>query len=205
MTVAKAMNILYEVHDGLYVNLTNRCSCRCTFCLREEADGAHGSGCLWLEREPSAAEVIDAMSQRDMGRYAEVVFCGYGEPTEALDVLKEVARWVKERHGLPVRVNTNGQGSLICGRDILPELEGLVDALSISLNTPDADEYLALTRSEFGAGAFPAMLSFAKEASAYVPTVTLTTVATTITKEQEAACARLCDELGVSYRIRPWA
>ncbi len=203
--MAKAMNILYEVHDGLYVNLTNRCSCRCTFCLREEADGAHGSGCLWLEREPSAAEVIAAMKQRPMEQYSEVVFCGYGEPMEAFDVLKEVAQWVKETYQLPVRINTNGQGSLICGRDILPELEGLVDALSISLNTPDAEEYAALTRSEFGTAGFEAMLAFAEGARAYVPSVTLTTVATTITPEQEETCARLCETLGVTYRIRPWA
>lgn len=202
--MAKAMNILYDVHDGLYVNLTNRCSCNCTFCLREEADGAHGSGCLWLEREPTADEVLAAMEARDMSAYDEVVFCGYGEPTEAFETLKEVARGVKERWGLPVRINTNGQGSLICGRDITPELAGIVDALSISLNTPDAEDYLRLTRSRFGEEAFPAMLGFAEKAREHVPDVTMTTVATTITPGQEEECQRLCDSLGVRYRIRPF-
>lgn len=202
--MATAMNIVYEVHDGLYVNLTNRCSCRCTFCLRDEADGAHGSGCLWLEHEPTADEVLQAMEALDMTQYSEVVFCGYGEPTEAFDVLKDVARGVKGRWGLPVRINTNGQGSLINGRDITPELEGLVDSLSVSLNTPDAEEYLALTRSQFGADAYPAMLEFAQAARAYVPSVTMTTVGTTITPEQEEQCRALCESLGVSYRIRPF-
>ena len=103
----------------------------------------------------------------------------------------------------PVRINTNGQGSLINGRDITPELEGIVDTVSVSLNSPDADEYLALTRSKFGSDAHPAMLEFAQCAASYVPTVVLTTVGGTITHEQERACQELCDELGVSYRIRP--
>lgn len=122
---------------------------------------------------------------------------------EAFDVLKEVARWVKENTELPVRINTNGQGSLSNGRDVTPELEGIVDAVSVSLNSPDADECLALTRSKFGEQAHSAMLEFACRAAIHVPTVVLTTVGGTITHEQERACQELCDELGVSYRIRP--
>ena len=136
--MAEAMNVLYPIGDKLYVNLTNRCSCDCTFCLRNAADGAHGSDTLWLVREPSFEEVMAAFDDYAMEDVTEVVFCGYGEPTCAFDRLVAVARAVKERWGKPVRVNTNGQGSLICGRDIAPELEGVVDALSISLNTPDA-------------------------------------------------------------------
>lgn len=202
--MAEAMNILYPIGDKLYVNLTNRCSCDCTFCLRNVADGAHGSDTLWLDHEPGFDEVMAAFDQFDMAAYDEVVFCGYGEPTCAFDLLVRVARAVKERFGKPVRVNTNGHGSLICGRDIAPELEGAVNALSISLNTPDAERYLELTRSRFGADAFPAMLDFARRACVYVPEVTMTTVATTLTPAEEQACQQLCDELGVRYRIRPW-
>ncbi len=201
--MTKAMNILYEIGDTLYVNLTNRCPCRCTFCIRDESDTVNGHDVLWLEHEPTAGEVISELRQLDLGRYSEHVFCGYGEPTEAFDVLKDVARWVKDNSALPVRINTNGQGSLIAGRDITAELEGLVDAVSVSLNSPDADEYLALTRSRFGDKAHPAMLEFARRASAHVPMVTMTTVGGTITHEQEAACQELCDELGVTYRVRP--
>ena len=135
--MSKAMTMLYEVYDGLYVNLTNRCSCRCTFCLRSQGEGVCGSDSLWLEREPTFEEVRDEFAKFDMSRYDEVVFCGFGEPTEAWEVLKQVAAYVKETYGLPVRVNTNGQGSLINGRDIAPEFAGLVDAVSISLNTPN--------------------------------------------------------------------
>lgn len=202
--MAKAMNILYEVGDNLYVNLTNRCSCNCTFCLRNEADGAHGSDSLWLEREPTFEEVMSEFDKFDMDNYREVVFCGYGEPTEAFDLLLQVAREVKRRLEKPIRINTNGQGSLICGRNIAPEMQGVIDGLSISLNTPDADEYLALTQSRYGKDAFLAMLEFAREAVKYVPSVTMTTVETTISKEQEDRCREICNELGVNYRIRPW-
>lgn len=199
-----AMTVVYRVHNGLYVNLTNRCSCSCTFCLRNNADSVAGANSLWLEREPTADEVLAALGGFDVENCDELVFCGYGEPTEALDVLAEVARRVKARWDVPIRVNTNGQGSLICGRDIAPELAGIVDTVSISLNTPDADRYLELTRSRFGERAWQGMLDFAREARAYVPHVVMTTVATTITPEEEARCQAICDELGVSYRIRPW-
>lgn len=203
--MTKEMNILYEIGDTLYVNLTNRCPCRCTFCIRDEGDTVNGHDVLWLEHEPTAGEVVAELRQLDLGRYSDLVFCGYGEPMEAFDVLKDVACWVKDNSALPVRINTNGQGSLIAGHDITPELEGLIDAVSVSLNSPDADEYLMLTRSRFGEAAHPAMLEFARCASAHVPTVTMTTVGGTITHEQEAACQKLCDEMGVTYRVRPRA
>ena len=133
-----------------------------------------------------------------------MVFCGFGEPTEAWEVLKPVAAYVKEAFRLPVRVNTNGQGSLICGRDIAPEFAGLVDAVSISLNTPNPERYAELTRSRFGEVAFPAMLDFAREVKSFVPEVTMTTVETTLTPEEEDACRAICEDLGVNYRIRLW-
>lgn len=198
------MTILYEVHNGLYVNLTNRCSCACTFCVRQTDDSVGKSDTLWLEHEPSFEEVMEAFTAFDMSKYEELVFCGFGEPTEAFDMLKRVATEAKRRWDIPVRVNTNGQGSLINQRDIAPELEGIVDTVSISLNTPNAEEYLKLTRSRYGEEAFPAMLEFAREVKKYVPTVVMSTVETTITHEEEQQCQKICDELGVTYRIRPW-
>lgn len=202
--MVQAMNIVYAIGSKLYVNLTNRCSCDCTFCLRQEGDGAHGSDTLWLSHEPDFDEVMAAFEAFSVEDFDEVVFCGYGEPTEAFDLLLRVARAVKERYGKPIRINTNGQGSLICGRDIIPELAGVVDALSISLNTPDPRRYLELTRSRFGEEAYPALLDFAREAKRSVLDVTLTTVATTLTEEEEQECRRLCERMGVRYRIRPW-
>lgn len=196
--------ILYKVHNNLYVNLTNRCPCACTFCLRQSMDRIGESDSLWLDHEPTYEEVTQAFREKNMDEYDEVVFCGFGEPTEAFDLLVRVADFVKKEYNKPIRINTNGLGNLVNNRDICPELKGRVDEISISLNTPDADEYLKIVRPKFGKKSFQAMLDFAKEAAQYVPKVIFTTVDTTLTKEEEARCAQICKSLGVTYRIRAW-
>mgnify|MGYP004685565643 FL=1 len=201
----KDMTILYRVHHGLYVNLTNRCSCACTFCVRGLSDSVGEADSLWLSHEPTYEEVIEAFGAFDMDEFEEVVFCGFGEPTEVWDVLRRVARYVKDAFDLPTRVNTNGLGSLICGRDIAPEFEGLIDTVSISLNAPDAQTYQKIVRSEFGDRSFNAMLDFAREAKRYVPRVVMTTVDTTISHDDEARCREICEKLDVHYRVRAWA
>ncbi|MDD6812471.1 MAG: TIGR04100 family radical SAM protein [Lachnospiraceae bacterium] len=198
------MVILYEVYDNLYVNMTNKCPCSCTFCLRRTRDEMNHSGSLWLEREPSVAEVIAEFAKFDMTKYKELVFCGFGEPTERLEDLLEVAAYVKKNFSLPIRINTNGLSDLIHGKDTAPMFEGLVDTISISLNTPDKEEYLKLTNSKFGIQSHDAMLRFAGNVSKYVPNVILSTVETTITKEEEKQCREICEKLGVTYRIRPY-
>ena len=80
----------------------------------------------------------------------------------------------------------------------------MIDTLSISLNTPDKERYYELTRSKFGIESFGALLRFAENAKKYVKNVILTTVSTTLTKEEEEKCARICKNLGVTYRIRPF-
>ena len=198
------MTILYKVHNNLYVNLTNKCPCACTFCLRQTRDHMEDSGVLWLNHTPSLEEVLAEFAKFDLSQYNEVVFCGFGEPTEALDVLLPVANHIKTHYGNPIRINTNGLGNLIHERDITPEFKGLIDTVSISLITPIADEYQKLVRSKFGDCSFNAMLDFARSCTHYVPDVVLTTVATTISHEDEMLCQKICDELGVTYRIRPW-
>ena len=198
------MEILYKVHNGLYVNLTNKCSAACTFCLRQTMDHVGESHSLWLEREPTADEVKAEFEKWDLSQFTEIVFCGFGEPTCALPVLLEVAAWLKTRTDLPIRVNTNGQGSLIAGRDISGELAQCVDTVSISLNDPDPAKYQALVRSRFGDAAFPGMLDFAKKCVAAGLHVVMTTVDTTITHEEEEQCRAICEKIGADYRIRPW-
>jgi len=198
------MTILYEVHQNIYVNITNRCSSACVFCLRQNRDHMDNSGSLWLEREPSLEEIKSAFKNRDISKYNEVVFCGFGEPTERLDVLLQAAKFVKNEYNKPVRINTNGQGDLINGKNIAPLFEGIFDAVSVSMNTPDEKRYHELVRSRYGDLAFQAMLTFAGNVKHYVPSVTLSTVATTITKEEEQACANICRNLQVSYRIRAY-
>lgn len=198
------MTILYEVHNNLYVNLTNKCPCACTFCLRQTRDHMENSGSLWLREEPTLEQIIDDFNNFNMNNYEEVVFCGFGEPTERIDVILQVARFIKDKYNKKTRINTNGLGNLINEIDITPELKGLIDTVSISLNTPNKERYYELTRSRFGIESFDAMLDFAKRASKFVPDVVLTTVETTITKEEEKECQMICDKLGVRYRIRPW-
>ena len=198
------MTILYKVHDNIYVNLTNKCPCACTFCLRQTRDKMEDSDVLWLEHEPSVDEVKEAFGKINLDEYNQVVFCGFGEPTERLDVLLEVAGWLKENYNKKIRVNTNGLSDLIYGKDTAPMFEGKADIISISLNTPSRERYYELTRSKFGIESFDKMLEFAKNVKHYVKEVVLTTVETTLTKEEEEQCRKICESLGVTYRIRPW-
>ena len=198
------MEILYKVHNNLYVNLTNRCPYSCTFCLRQTMDRIGESDRLWLEHEPSYDEVTEAFTKFNMDEYEELVFCGFGEPTESFDLLIKVAEYAKNTFGKKIRINTNGMGNLINKRNIIPEMEGIVDCISISLNNPDKDAYNALVRSKFGEQSFDEMINFAKECTKVIPEVVLTTVDTTISKEDEEKSRLLCEEIGAVYRIRPW-
>ena len=198
------MEILYRVYNGLYVNLTNKCSSACTFCLRQNMDKVGESDVLWLEREPSADEVIEEFKKRDLSQFTEIVFCGFGEPTCALPVLLEVAGWLKKNTDLPLRINTNGQGSLIAGRDISGELAECIDTVSVSLNHPDPVEYQKLVRSVYGDKAYPGMIDFAKKCSEKGMKVVMTTVDTTISHEDEEKCRKICEDVGAVYRIRPF-
>ena len=202
--MTKGMTILYKVHNNLYVNLTNRCTCSCTFCLRNEKETVGESSTLWLEHEPSVEEVKKEFEKFNMDEYNEVVFCGFGEPTERIDDLIEIAKFVKEKYHKKIRINTNGQGSLSNGKDIAPMMKGVIDIVSVSLNTPNEKRYNEIVCSRFGVHAFQAMLSFVKEVKKYVPEVVLSTVSTTITKEEEEECRKICEDLGVTYRIRPF-
>lgn len=200
------MTITYPLKRGLYVNLTNRCPCRCVFCLRQNGDGVGGSDSLWLEREPTAEEVCASIDARDMSLFDELVFCGYGEPTERLDILLAVARHVRQK--LPscrIRINTNGLSDLINGRPTAPLLEGLVDVVSVSLNTPDPDEYERICRPAFGRQSYDVMLAFAKACRQYVPDVVLTVVDSPVTTpEKQAECRAIADSIGVRLRVRPY-
>ena len=200
------MTITYQVKNAVYVNLTNRCPCNCTFCLRHNGPGVFGSGPLWLEREPTLEETIESLGQWDYERFREVVFCGYGEPTERLDVLLAAAAHLKERDpALRVRVNTNGLSDLIHGKPTAPLFAGKVDCLSISLNTDDPAEYLSVCRPKFGAAAYPAMLKFTQEAAALLPSVVMTVVGEPVTSlEKQERCRKIAEGLGARLRVRPY-
>lgn len=200
------MTITYQVRDAIYVNLTNRCPCACTFCLRSNGPGVYGSDSLWLEREPTVEEVEESLSKWDMTRFREVVFCGYGEPTERLDALLAVAEWLKARDAsVRVRVNTNGLSDLVNARPTAALFAGKVDCLSISLNTDDPEEYLAVCRPKFGSDAYPALLRFTKEAAKCVPEVVMTVVGEPVTSpEKQARCRAIAEGLGARLRVRKY-
>lgn len=200
------MTITYQVKNAVYVNLTNRCPCNCTFCLRHNGPGVFGSGPLWLEREPTLEETIESLGQWDYERFREVVFCGYGEPTERLDVLLAASAHLKERDpALRVRVNTNGLSDLIHGKPTAHLFAGKVDCLSISLNTDDPAEYLSVCRPKFGEAAYPAMLKFTQEAAALLPSVVMTVVGEPVTSlEKQERCRAIAARLGAQLRVRPY-
>ena len=143
------------------------------------------------------------MDAFDFTGYDELVYCGYGEPTCRLDVLLETAKYARENYGVSIRINTNGLGCLEHGRDIIPDLVGIVDALSISLNAPSETEYNKVTRPRFS-NAFPSMLKFAKEAHKVIPSVQLSIV-DVLPKAQIAACKELAASLGVPLKIRKYS
>lgn len=198
------MTITYPVRNGVYVNLTNRCPCACTFCLRQNGPGVYGSDSLWLDREPTVEEICESLKTWDLDSKDEVVFCGYGEPTERLDDLLAVARWLKANYSIPVRINTNGLSDLIHGEDTAPKLKGLIDTVSVSLNANNPEAYLRLTRSKFGIGSWQAMLDFAQHCTAYVPKVVMTVVDQVTSPAEQEEAARICARIGAALRVRPF-
>lgn len=197
----KAMSILYRYGSTWYVNMTNRCPCRCTFCVRNHVRKLGDADSLWLVREPTAgeveAEILARASDAD-----EIVFCGYGEPTERLDDLLEIAGWIHANTPARVRLDTNGLGSLINGRDVVPELADVLDSVSVSLNASSNGEYVDLCRPEFGERAYPAVLEFIEGMRSRLDDVTASVVGGSIPLESERECAAVARSMGVRFRVR---
>lgn len=198
------MTITYEGRNSIYVNMTNRCPCACVFCLRHNKDHVFNADSLWLEREPTIKEVCDSIDSWDLTKYDEIVFCGYGEPTERLDDLLEVAAYVKSKGATKTRINTNGLSDLIYGEKTAPKLKGLIDTVSISLNATNKEDYLKLVRPKFGIGSYDAMLSFARDCTEYVPEVVMTVVDVVTSKEEQERSRQICKSIGVTLRVRPY-
>ena len=199
----KDMTITYEVEGALYINVTNRCTNNCEFCIRKNGDGAYGSDSLWLEREPTEDEILDSVFSRDLSVYREIVFCGYGEPSIRLDVIRSVAVKIKEKCSLPVRINTNGHSSLYHGYDTALAYKDAFDCVSISLNTPSPERYDEICHP-VKAGSFEAMLEFAREVKKYVPSVLLSVVKDFLTADELSECHRIAKDLGVTLKVRDY-
>ena len=196
--VDQSSRIAYRIRNALYLNITNRCTNACTFCAKFEDFVVKGHH-LKLEKEPSVGEIKRAIG--DPASYEEIVFCGYGEPLLRLEVVKEVAEWVKQK-GCRVRINTDGQANLVHGRNVLPELDGLVDAVSVSLNAPDSETYQEICRSQFGRRSYDAVKDFLRLAPEHIPEVTASAV--TLPGIDIAACRQVAEQLGVEFREREY-
>ncbi len=188
--------IAYAIRNSLYLSLTNACNNNCVFCARQHGFLVKGHD-IRLDHDPDAEEVISAMGGTD--GYDEVVFCGYGEPTLRLETLKAVAEELRRR-GQRVRLNTNGLGNLAHGRDIVPELKGRIDAVSISLNSADPSQYAALCRSDYGAEALSAARDFARRCVAAGVETTLTVIG--LPEIDIDAARRVAHDLGADFRVR---
>ena len=192
--------LAYPIRDSLYLNITNRCTLACTFCPKR-GDWMVKGHYLRLDAEPSAAELRAAIAVETARReFREVVFCGFGESTLRLDLLRELAGELRGR-GYRIRLDTDGLADLVHGRDVAAELAGIVDAVSVSLNAPDAETHARLCPSRFGARAWPAVVGFLRSARRHLGDVTATVVG--VPGLDVEACRRMAeDELGVRFRVR---
>ncbi|MEG0251406.1 MAG: TatD family nuclease-associated radical SAM protein [Christensenellaceae bacterium] len=187
----------YKIGKDTYINLTNKCTNDCDFCVRRNGQGVGGYE-LWLQKEPTAQQVIELLKQDK----TDVVFCGFGEPTIKIDELKQIAQYVKD-YGGRVRINTNGHASIYHGRDIAAELVGLVDEVSISLNEADAKKYDLVVHSIYGEDGFRHMIDFARACIKNGISVTFSVV-DVISKEDIETCAAIAKDVGAKFRVRTY-
>ena len=194
-------NVSCLKNQSVYINLTNRCCCNCTFCLRQTKQMLQENS-LWIKHEPTYQEVIEELKKYPISDFKEIVFCGFGEPLTRVEEVVKIAKYIKNRDKqCQIRVNTNGLSSVTHQRDIGKDLKGLVDSISISLNAPTKEEYYALTNSKYGIDSFEYMILFAKSCLQNIPTVVFTVV-DIIGDTKIKQCQKLCDLLGIRLRVR---
>jgi len=186
----------YVIGDKLYLNITNRCTNNCAFCIRKTDRGVGYD--LWLDREPDAGEVIAGLSGLD--KYGEVVFCGYGEPTVRLDVVVRVASYLRCVFKGTIRINTNGHADLIHGPGSAEKLSGFIDVVNISLNAHNSAKYVEICQPVFGEQAYDAVIDFARSCIKVIPSVILSVVDWPGVDVE--ACKKTAQSLGAGFRLR---
>lgn len=196
-------DILYTYKNQVYANITNHCDCSCTFCVRTTKDTIGDATNMWFEKDPTLEEIKQALDDFDFTDYDELVFCGYGEPTCALENLLATAKYAKEKYGVSIRLNTNGLCNLYHKRNIVHELAEVIDSVSISLNAPTAEEYQTVTRPQFE-NAFPALLEFASLAQKTFKHTQLSIV-DVLPQDEIDACQKIADERGIHLKIRKFS
>lgn len=198
-------NYVYTLDGKIYINLTNLCTNDCVFCIRAIKDDVVGAN-LFLDTE--VLDINEVKKQLDgfgPDKYSEIIFCGYGEPILKLDALKEIAAYIKEKYPhIKTRINTNGHGNLIYKRNIVPELKGIIDSVSISFNGEDKAVYDAISLPKIE-NAYEGMKDFIQECVQQG----IETTATIVTgyknyKVNLEDCKSQIEALGAKFRERPW-
>ena len=198
--------LVYTLDEKIYINLTNRCTNDCIFCLRNDKADIKGQE-LWLDNENSTAEDVvkqfEKIYQKTPSK--EVIFCGYGEPMLKFEVLKEVAKYIKNKYPeTKIRINTNGHANFVYKRNVVPELKGLVDEFSVSLNAPEKDEYNELSKPKFD-GAYDEVKKFIKACHDENIKVTASVVEGYKGRHIDLeTCKKIAHELGAEFRVREW-
>lgn len=194
--------ITYVMKNSLCINITNHCTNKCDFCVRERSFGDNGIADLTFEREPTLDDILFEVTSANLNKYNEIVFCGYGEPTCRLYDMLTVCRKIREITDTPICVDTNGHASMILGEDTAPLFKGLVDTVSIRLNAADSDTYVKICHPKFGENAYVGMLKFARDVARYVPEVILTVNGGAIPPDDLARCADIAANIGAKFVIR---
>ena len=195
--------LVYELDKKIYINLTNRCTNECIFCLRQDKDDVCGQE-LWLDSEDFTSEdVIEQLKKFILS--SEVIFCGYGEPMLKFEVLRQVAKYIKETYPeIKIRVNTNGHANFIYKKNVVPELVGLVDEFSVSLNASNSEEYDELSQPKFE-NAYEEVKKFIKcSADAGVETVASIVDGYKGRRLDVEKCREIAESLGAKLRVREW-
>ena len=195
--------ILYTYKNQVYANITNKCDCRCRFCIRNTEDAVGDAENLWHKVDPTVEEIKKAMDEFNWTGYDELVYCGYGEPTCALDKLIDTAKYAKEKYGVKIRLNTNGLANLYHKTNIIPKLAGIVDTVSVSLNAPDKETYMDVTRPAFE-DAFEGLQKFICDSKKIIPSVKVTVV-DVLSSEDIEKSRLLAEKLGADFRVRKYS
>ena len=204
----KSLNLVYTLEGKIYINLTNLCSNRCVFCIRNNVNEIEGRN-LWLESENfEAGDVIGQFEEviKENPSANEAVYCGFGEPLLKPGILIQTAKYIKEYYpAIKIRINTNGQGNLISKRDLIPELKGFIDAISVSLNAENQEKYNKISKPSDTENAYQAVKDFIKECSKSGIETTATVVSGFKNCDIDLSeCEKICNSLGAKFRVREW-
>ena len=197
-------DIIYKYYGGVYLNITNKCPCNCAFCIRSKGDAVGDAKEMWFDTEPTIEEIKKAIDDYDFSDVDKAVFCGYGEPTCALDNMIEAADYIRTVNpNIKLRVNTNGLSDLINRKPTAELICRHFDSVSVSLNEPDSEKYDKLTRNPYNGKAFDAMLQFTKDCVAYCDDVRMTVV-DVISPEDIEKSRKVCESTGAKFRVRSY-